>query len=124
MLFALLVFLQFRFANFTGGFSLWGHFWSIHEDYTIKLFIQLTNIENYLKIFSKTIYSILLFGTFQFENIVNLFPDYLKNLENVKLFQIRAERYYDLNLNYIFIVSLIHFLTTYKFIKIIDSKKV
>ena len=73
---------------------------------------------------SKTIYSILLFGTFQFENIINLFPDYLKNLENVKLFQIRAERYYDLNFNYIFIVSLIHFLTTYKFIKIIDSKKV
>ena len=107
------------------GFSLWGTFLEYsHEDYTINLFIQLTNIENYLKIFSKTIYSILLFGTFQFENIVNLFPDYLKNLENVKLFQIRAERYYDLNLNYIFIVSLIHFLTTYKFIKIIDSKKV
>ena len=107
------------------GFSLWGTFLKYsHEDYTINLFIQLTNIENYLKIFSKTIYSILLFGTFQFENIINLFPDYLKNLENVKLFQTRAERYYDLNLNYIFIISLIYFLTTYKFIKIIDSKEV
>ena len=86
------------------GYSLWGTYITYsHEDYTINLFEQLNNLNNYLNIFSKTIYSVLFFGIFQFKNIVSFLPEYLQNIEQINLFQIKAERYYKLDLDYIFI---------------------
>ena len=104
------------------GYSLWGTYITYsHEDYTINLFEQLNNLNNYLNIFSKTIYSVLFFGIFQFKNIVSFLPEYLQNIEQINLFQIKAERYYKLDLDYIFSISLIYFLSTIKFIKILKK---
>lgn len=106
------------------GYSLWGTYLKYsHENYTLNLIKQLGSLYNYLNIFSKTIYSVLFFAIFQFKNIVSFLPEYLQNIVQIDLFQIKAEKYYSLDLDYVISISLIYFLSTIKYIKILNSKK-
>tara|TARA_B100000212_G_C27360085_1_gene527800 strand:+ start:287 stop:1819 length:1533 start_codon:yes stop_codon:yes gene_type:complete len=106
------------------GYSLWGTFIKYSaENYTLNLLNELLNIENYLAVIVKSLYSINFFGIVEFDSFMNFIPSSLENIEKIQILESRANKYFDFNYGYILMSSLIYLGFSFLFLKTISNKK-
>ena len=84
---------------------------------------ELLNIENYLAVIVKSLYSINFFGIVEFDSFMNFIPSSLENIEKIQILESRANKYFDFNYGYILMSSLIYLGFSFLFLKTISNKK-
>ena len=106
------------------GYSLWGTFIKYSaENYTINMFNEILNLENYLAVLVKSIYSINFFGLIRFDSFISFIPNFLQNIEKIQILESRANRYYGFNYGYILMTTTIYLGFSFLFLKLIRNKK-
>jgi len=102
------------------GKTLWGTIVRFSaENYTINLYSEIFNVSNILNIFAKSIYSINLFGLFDYQTIFKILSNFNLSSNKLDILQAKAITYFDLNYGYIFLVSITYLVFLYIFLKII-----